>query len=498
MCVRELILASVLLAPVLAPQTVMAELADLILHHGKVLTVDQGFSVRSAVAIQGERILRVGSDEEVLQTRGLRTAVYDLQGQTVLPGLIDSHLHPSAAMTEFDHAIPNLESIADVLDYIRARAKAQPPGTWIEVRQVFITRLREQRYPTRAELDQAAPNHPVLFATNPDASLSSLALKLSGLDRNFKVSDGGPGYAETDPQTGDLTGILRSCTRCVKVQPAGRKPTEEDHYQRTLELFRDYQANGLTCVADRDAMPDAIERYRRMRAKGDLPVRLCVSHHIDTLGPMAEIQERIRAVARDPLCQDDPVLRIIGIKIYLDGGMLTGSAYMRQPWGVSQAYAIRDPAYRGVLFVPKDRLRPLVEAAVQSDLQFTAHSVGDGAVHTLLDVYDEVSRTRPIRATRPCISHANFMSAEAVAQFARLGVCADMQPAWLYLDTRTLERQFGYDRLRWFQPLHSLFAAGVNVGGGSDHMQKIGSLRAIPLQSLFGHVDHPDPQSPLA
>jgi predicted amidohydrolase YtcJ len=114
----------------------------------------------------------------------------------------------------------------------------------------------------------------------------------------------------------------------------------------------------------------------------------------------------------------------------------------------------------------------------ENGLQFTAHSVGDGAVHTLLEVYDELSRELPLRATRPCITHVNFQSREAIDMAARLGVVFDMQPAWLYLDTRTLVKQFGYERLAYFQPLKSLFEAGVLVGGGSDHMQKIGSLRS--------------------
>ncbi len=103
------------------------------------------------------------------------------------PGLIDSHVHPSdASMIEFDHAIPEMETIQDVLDYIKGRAAVLKEGEWIHVRQVFITRLREQRYPTRDELDRVAPKHPVMFATGPDASLNSLALKLSGMDKNFQ------------------------------------------------------------------------------------------------------------------------------------------------------------------------------------------------------------------------------------------------------------------------------------------------------------------------
>jgi len=120
-------------------------------------------------------------------------------------------------------------------------------------------------------------------------------------------------------------------------------------------------------------------------------------------------------------------------------------------------------------------------------LQFTAHSVGDGAVHALLDAYAEVDQETPVRPTRPCISHSNFMSREAVEQAARLGVMLDLQPAWLYLDTHTLVKQFGYDRLRYFQPLRSLFEAGAVAGGGSDHMQKIGSLRSVnPYNPFLG------------
>jgi predicted amidohydrolase YtcJ len=107
-------------------------------------------------------------------------------------------------------------------------------------------------------------------------------------------------------------------------------------------------------------------------------------------------------------------------------------------------------------------------------------------VHLLLDVYDELSKAGlPVRQTRCSITHSNFMSEEAIAQAARLGVMLDMQPAWLYLDGNTLRKHFGDERLRWFQPLRSIFAAGVNAGGGSDHMQKIGALRSVNFYHPF-------------
>jgi len=463
---------------------------DLIIHNANIMTVDQAFLTVRAMSIQDGRVVAVGSEEKVLATRGPGTRVMDLGGKTVLPGLIDSHVHPgTAAMTEFDHEIPDMQTVADVLDYIRGRAAALGPGKWIEVQQVFITRLKEQRYPTRDELDRAAPANPVVFSTGPDASLNTLALRLSGIDRNFKVSDGGPGFAEKDA-TGEPTGILRGCTRYVKSESSERKPTEEDRYRRTRELFAAYNAAGITCIGDRAAEPDAIARYRRMRDAGELTVRIAVSEHVATIGSLESIRSHIRSIANGPLRRDDPMLRVIGIKTFLDGGMLTGSAYMLDPWGKSTIYSISDPNYRGVLLIPPDRLKPIAKAAAEAGLQFTAHSVGDGAVHLLLDTYEQLEGELPpgtLQATRPCITHCNFVHPDDVKRFHALGVSADIQPVWLYLDARTLTAQFGNNRLARFQPLRDLLAAGAVLGGGSDHMQKLGPRRSInPYDPFLG------------
>ena len=253
-----------------------------------------------------------------------------------------------------------------------------------------------------------APENPVLFATGPDASVNSLALKLSGIDKDFQID--GPGKIEKDPRTGEPTGILRNCTRYVKVSPADHKPTEQDQQRRLIELFADYNSVGITSVIDRDAHAPAIDRYQKMHEAGALTVRLGISHHVETLGPLDKVLEEIRRVAAHPLRHGGPRLRIVGIKTFLDGGMLTGSAYMREPWGVSKIYAIDDPSYRGVLFIPREQLVPIVNEAVASGLQFTAHSVGDGAVHALLDAYEEINKHTSVAPTRPCITHSNFMS----------------------------------------------------------------------------------------
>ncbi|MBM3892227.1 MAG: amidohydrolase family protein, partial [Verrucomicrobia bacterium] len=314
--------------------------AELILHGGKIVTVDKQFSIREAVAVAGGRIVAVGDNETVLKLKGPTTQTIDLGGKMVLPGLIDSHSHPTdASVTELDHPLPEFETIQDVLDYIKARTKVVKEGEWIIVRQVFITRLREQRYPTRAELDRVAPKHPVLYSTGPDASVNSLALKLAGIDRNFKMPPGEPGFAERDPQTGEPTGILRRCTNLLKAKSTEKEPTEADYMERLPMLFRDYNSVGLTTIGDRDTTSTEVARYAKLRDAGALTVRIAALLGVPYTGEIGEIQGKIREVARHPLFKDRRgLVRVIGMKTYLDGGMLTGSAYMSKPWGVSKIY----------------------------------------------------------------------------------------------------------------------------------------------------------------
>lgn len=442
--------------------------------------MDASFRIAEAVALDADgRISAVGGNEEVLSMKTPDTRLIDLEGKSLLPGLMDSHVHPSAAMTEFDHPIPTMENISDVLAYIRERVQAVKPGQLILVRQVFITRLEEKRYPTRAELDRAAPDNPVVFSTGPDSMLNSAALKLGGYDRNYQVTKGSAGKMEVDPATGEPTGLLRSLSHNVKAAASTKSASAADTYRRTVELFHDYNAVGLTTVADRDSSLKQAELYAQMQSKGELTVRMRVSPGIPSMSLWPACEKAIDEVISHPLTKADPMLQIIGTKVYLDGGMLTGSSLMLEPWGVSEAYGISDPQYRGVQKIPADRLKQLVEKVTAAGLQFTAHSVGDAAVKLLIDTYEEVNQRHSVRAARSSVTHCNFMTDESISKAARLGVCIDLQPIWLHMDGRTLTQHFGDQRMARFQPLRACFDQKVVVGGGSDHMQKIGSLRSI-------------------
>jgi predicted amidohydrolase YtcJ len=480
-------LRSLISAFIICVTSAYSQEATLLLYDGKVVTVDAQFRVADSIAIQGDRILGVGPLKEIKRLAGPNTRRIDLHGKTVLPGLIDSHVHAAdASMYEFDHPVPDMESIADVQRYIKSRAATAKEGEWIELTQVFVTRLRDQRFPTRAELDAAAPRNPVYFGTGPDASVNSLALKLSGIDKDFQINDGKPGRIERD-QNGEPTGILRNCGRLVKIKSGEKTPTQEDRRRRLKMLLADYNSVGITSISERDLNDAGIELYRRLHESGELTCRVYVMYSVDAQMPWDKIEERMLAAARSPLHQYDNMLWVRGIKTYLDGGMLTGSAYMLKPWGISKIYSIDDPTYRGMRYIEPAKLYQLARFVLSNELQFTAHSVGDGAVQGMIDAYSEVNKDLPVRPARPCITHANFMTADAIERMKELGIVLDLQPAWLWLDGATLRKQFGDDRLAYFQPYRSLFESGVIVGGGTDHMQKIGSLRSInPYNPFLG------------
>jgi hypothetical protein len=252
------------------------------------------------------------------------------------------------------------------------------------------------------------------------------------------------------------------------------------------QLLADYNSVGITSIVDANTSKADLALYRTLRDQHALTCRTFMAYGVDAQAPLDKIEATIREAASHPLHQHDDMLWLRGIKAFMDGGMLTGSAYMRQPWGVSRIYAIDDPDYRGVRFIEPEKLYQIAKRALANGLQFTAHSQGDAAVDAMVEAYERINRDDfPVRDRRPSITHASFMSPEAIAKMKALGIVANLQPAWLYLDGTTLRQQFGVERLAYFHPYRTLFEQGVTVGGGSDHMQKIGSLRSINPYNPF-------------
>jgi predicted amidohydrolase YtcJ len=185
----------------------------------------------------------------------------------------------------------------------------------------------------------------------------------------------------------------------------------------------------------------------------------------------------------------DDWLKFGAFKLNVDGGMTIGTAYQRAPYGAfgAQLYGKADPEDRGQLFESPEKLLEILRAARNRGWQLSAHCQGGGAIDGFLDALAALDHEKPIGPTRSHLIHASFQSADAIAKMKQMGVMADVQPAWLYLDSFGLEKVFGKDGLRWFFPLRAYIDAGIVVAGGSDHMIGHDRNRAVnPFNPFLG------------
>ena len=458
--------------------------ADLILHNGKIVTVDAQFSVRPAVAIKDGKITALGPDADVLKERGPATRVIDLKGRTVLPGLFDSHVHAlEAGLSEYRAPLPALDSIPKVQAYLREQARSTPNGAWIVVPRTFPTRLSEMQMPTREMLD-VVPDHPVMFDASYVVIANSMALRVSGITRDTPNPPGGEIVHDAN---GEPNGILKNAQKLLKGVPrAAAGFSETDRLQALQDQLQRYAAAGLTSVNDRAVDVEQIALYQKLKENGRLPIRVAMTWRPDASRPTEELISAIKA-APYVTNMGDEWLKFGAFKLTLDGGMTIGTAFQRYPYGAfgKQLYGKTDPDDRGQLFIAPEKLTAVMRAARERGWQLTTHDQGGGAVDTWLDTLAALDREQPIRDSRSFVMHASFQSPEAIARMKKMGILADTQSQWLYHDGPALEKVFGHAGMRYFFPLRSYLDAGIIVAAGSDHMIGHDKNRAVNPYNPF-------------
>lgn len=474
------------LAALLCGGVLHAADASLILHNGKVITADAKFTIREAVAIGGNRVLAVGTSKEILDRhRGAKTEVIDLKGKTVLPGLIDAHVHAlESGLSEWRGPLPPFDSIAAIQEYVRARAWVTPRGEWIVVPRTLPPRLKEMRMPTRADLD-VTTEHPVAFDGSYVWSANTVALRVSGITRETPNPPGGEIVKGPD---GEPNGILRNAAHLLKGVRRAAPYTEEERLKALELMLREYRRAGLTCIHDRAVTPAEVALFEKLKAEGRLPVRTVLTWRLATRGPVEEI---VREIESRPWRTNlgDEWLKFGAFKVTLDGGQSVGTAYQRMPYGPfgRQLYGQTDPDARGTLFVEPGKLLRILRAARNKGWALTAHAQGGAAIDVLLDVFEQLDREKPIAPTRSHVMHGSMQSPESLDRMKRLGIAADVQPGWLHFDAPALERVFGQKNLRWFFPMRGYLDRGIPAAGGSDHMLGHDKNRSVnPYNPFFG------------
>jgi predicted amidohydrolase YtcJ len=445
--------------------------ADLVLIDGQILTVDARFRQATALAVRDGRFVAVGSNGDVRPLIGRGTRVVEGRGRTVLPGLIDTHVHAlDVAAAEVAQPYQNLPSIDALQAWIRNAIRSgastgSGQATWIWTPRIYPTRLREHRFPTRQELDAAAPDRPVAVDGAYAYVLNTAALGAAGITRDLTDP---PGGAIVKDAAGEPTGLLRNVGSLLERFRPRSDRVSLDMLER---VHRAYLAAGLTSIIERGASLDGYRSYEELRRAGRLHVRSTVTVRIPRPDDAAELERFIQTLPMRPGSGDD-WLKVGPLKIVADGGILIGTSFMRQPYGLSarQLYGVDDPRYRGFLTLTPEQIAAAFEIGHRLGWQMVAHVTGDAGVDVVLDAIEAAQKKYPSPDRRHTLLHAYFVNRETAVRAARLGVLVDTQPAWHYKDAAALADGLGVDRLTPFIGLRTWREAGVDVAINTDHM----------------------------
>ena len=444
--------------------------ADLVLRNGKIVTVDRGFSIKQAVAVKDGRFLTVGSDRDMRPLTGPRTRVIDLAGHTVIPGLIDSHIHATEAGLSWDAELhwERLPSLADGLKLIAQAAQSQPAGSWIVVAGGWVpTQFAERRFPTRAELDAIAPNHPVyLQYLRQGALLNGAALKSAGI--TGKSADPAGGKFARDPN-GGLTGWLQGVPAWENVYQKFPKLSLDQMRQSLRNCFRELNRFGVTSVGDLQSAAVTFVQRRMladMARVGELTLRVNFSIDPNDAGDELE-QVKLAAAELKQLPQSD-WFRFAGF----------AGTFVR---GIADGDLLADP--QGIAIAPQaqEKFRRMVQFFAEGGYSFRLPTTRDNTARQLLDVIEQVHGATPLSRQRIAFAHLEDGSAETIERIKKLGAGIAVQDRMALAGERYMEL-WGLEKARSAPPLRRMLDAGVAIGAGSDGFR---SNNFSPMLSLW-------------
>ena len=448
--------------------------ADLIIRNAHIVTVDSNFSTASAAAIRDGKFIVVGNDAAVLKTKGPKTRVADLHGQTVLPGFNDTHVHLTAGKdleTQVD--LTHIRSIKQIQAAIAARAKQAKPGEWIVgTRGWWEYQLAEGRLPTRADLDAAAPHNPVSIPGPHYVIVNSLALKLAGVTRDTPDPQGGQVYKDA---SGEPTGLLMdNAGRFIrKFMPRASEAQQVTGMKRVLALVN---SHGLTSAGDPSGSIEDAAMYRRLRDRGLLTVRLDFSYNIDPAEPLDKAEAELKALPR-PGSDGDGMFRADEIgETGLDGAELTALLEHDYPG---------KPGYRGLQKVPTDQFKRFAALVAKYGYRLRPHAVGDAAVDEALDAFDYANAQTPMVKRRWMIDHAFLLGPQHYDRVKRLGLIINSQVTHNYELGALILKAWKRPLADRSEPYREWLQNGIMFAGGSDGPI---SYYAEPLLEIYGEV----------
>lgn len=434
--------------------------AETIVVHGKIYTVNEEQEWAEAVAIRDGKIVAIGTDSEIQAFRGPSTHVIDAGGRLVLPGFEDCHIHfmdGSMGLVEVD--LNGATTVAEIQKRVKAFADARPKDPWITGMGWTYPTFGPVALPDKKFLDEVVPGRPVyLVAFDGHSSwANSKALELAGID---KQTPNPPNGTIVRDANGEATGALKEWAGDL----VARKMPKPSRAERLAALRKGiHEANrvGLTRVDSAGQDFEYLDLYNELRHNGELTLRFYVAYFLDPPELRAEDLEKIEAARKT--YHDDWISGGV-VKTMLDGVVEAHTAAMFAPYS-------DDPSQSGKLFWDPEKYRAAVAELDQRGLQIFTHAIGDKAVHTALDAYENAARVNHSHDARPRIEHIETITAEDIPRFGKLGVIASVQPLHLYPDEDTLDiwaRNVGSERAQRAWVFHSIEASGGRLAFGSD------------------------------
>jgi predicted amidohydrolase YtcJ len=433
--------------------------ADLLFTNGHIYIGGLHPKFVDSMLIRDDRIVAVGEASELARAAMPSAERIDLHGRTVLPGLIDTHTHAmdwavSVVRGQLDLRYPNVKSIADVQAKIRERVAALKPGEWIEGLAWDDSKLSDDRYITRQDLDSVAPNNPVYLehVTGHLAATNSAALKLAGIDASTPNPSGG--LIDHD-KSGQPTGIVKDNAMGIvdKILPA---PSHADWIAAAGYLSRACAQYGLTSIHDVALLAPAINAYQDALAQGVLKVRV-------EMAPLVTSEKDADALIFTGVHTGfgNDWLKFGAVKFFSDGGMAarTIAIYPPGPNG--------DEKNIGLLIWKPEDLQRLQLKLAEHGWQLSTHAIGDRAIDEVLDSYAKVATALPGRDLRNRVIHDGLATPAIQSRLVAEHVYVDNNPPFVYFLGKHFQH-YGPERLRWAYPGKSYFDNGIVASGGSD------------------------------
>ena len=442
----KLVERTLVLGGFLAAGCVWAQGMDTILVNGKVVSADERGSVHQALAIRDGRIVAVGSAAEVRKLAGPATHAVDLGGRTVIPGLIDSHIHAIRAALSYGTEVHwfGAGSVAEALERVRAAARQSQPGRWLIVAGGWTEeQFKERRRPTQAELVAAAPQNPVYVQWMYGwAMLTPLAHEALGIKSEADLPGGGK--YERDAGGNPTGAIVGGIVPLFDKLP---RPTFEQKVEGTHKFFRELNRVGLTGVSDPGGFNMSPAEYAplfKLWRDRQLTLRVAYSYFSQKRGK--ELEEFRELTQLLPMGFGDEQLKFNGI-----GERVTFGMYNNDNPGDAE----------------KEEFYKAAKWAADQGMTLTQHWQNGDSVHHLLDVLERVNRDAPIARLRWSIAHLNNGTEASFQRMKALGVGWTMQDAMYYEGERLLKER-GEAALRRMPPLRTAMKAGVSIGAGTD------------------------------